>query len=90
MNNIHKRLEYKLTEEENKNINYLDLSIHRGNNNLQLGIYGKSTQTDTTILFISKHPLKHKLAAYNFRINRILSTPITEQTRQQEWDIICT
>jgi len=29
MNNIHKYLEFKLTEEENKNINYLDLSIHK-------------------------------------------------------------
>jgi len=38
MNNIHKHLEFKLTEEKNKNINYLDLSIYRGNNNVQLGI----------------------------------------------------
>ena len=38
MNNIRKHLEFKLTEEKNKNINYLDLSIYRGNNNVQLGI----------------------------------------------------
>jgi hypothetical protein len=42
MNNIHKYLEFKLTE-ENKNINYLALSIHRGNNKLQPGIYRKPT-----------------------------------------------
>jgi hypothetical protein len=29
MNNIHNYLEFKLKEEENNNINYLDLSIHR-------------------------------------------------------------
>jgi len=29
MNNIHSYLEFKLPEEENNNINYLDLSIHR-------------------------------------------------------------
>jgi len=29
MNNMHKYLEFKQTEEENKNINYLDLSIRR-------------------------------------------------------------
>jgi len=45
MNNIHKYLEFKLTDEEIKNINYLDLSIHRGNNNMQPGIYRKPTQT---------------------------------------------
>jgi hypothetical protein len=37
--NIHVYLEFKLTEEENNNIHYLDLSIHRNENNLQLGIY---------------------------------------------------
>jgi len=55
MNNIHKYLEFKLTEEENKNINYRDLSIHRNNNNLQLGFYRKPTQT---LLYIS-HPTIH-------------------------------
>jgi len=55
MNNIHKYLEFKLTEEEHKNINYLDLSIHRNNNNLQLGIYRKPTQTLLYIL----HPTIH-------------------------------
>ena len=39
MNNIHKYLEFKLTEEENNNITYLDLSSHRNNNDLQLGIH---------------------------------------------------
>jgi hypothetical protein len=29
MNSIHSYLEFKLKEEENNNINYLDLSIHR-------------------------------------------------------------
>ena len=60
MNNRHKYLEFKLTEEENNNINYLDPTIHRNNNNLQQGIYRKPTQTDTTIHFTSKHPLEHK------------------------------
>jgi hypothetical protein len=55
MNNTHKYLEFKLTEEENKNINYLDLSIHRNNNNLQLGIYRKPPET---LLYIA-HPIIH-------------------------------
>jgi hypothetical protein len=49
MNNIHKHLEFKLTTEENNNINYIDLSINRNNQSLQIGIYRKPTQTDTTI-----------------------------------------
>jgi hypothetical protein len=89
INSIHKYFEFKLTEEENQNINYLDLSIHRNNNNRQLGIYRKPTQRDTTIHFTTDHPLEHKLAAYNFNINRMLSTPITEQARKQERNTIC-
>jgi len=87
---VHKYSEFKLPEEESKDINYLYLSIHKGNNNFHLGIYRKHTQTGTTIHFTSKHPLEHKLAAYNFYVNRMLSTPVTEQIRQQEWDPICT
>jgi len=34
------------------------------------------------------HPLEHKLAAFNFYINRILTLPITKQAKQQEWKII--
>jgi hypothetical protein len=92
MNNIHKHLEFKLTAEGNISISYLDLSIHRSNNNnhLHMGIYRKPTQTDTAVHFTSNHPLEHKLAAYKLYINRMLSTPITDQARQQEWDTICT
>jgi len=90
MKNVHKYLEFKLPEEESKNINYLDISIHRINNNFHLGIYRKPTQTDTTIHFISNHPLEHKLSAYKFYVDRMLSTLVTEQTRQQKCDPICT
>ena len=54
MRNIHKNAEFKITEEEN-NINYLDLSIHRHNNKLNLGIYINPTETP---LYIS-HPTAH-------------------------------
>jgi len=41
MNNIHNYLAFKLTEVNNTN--YLDLYIHRNNNNLHLRIYRKTT-----------------------------------------------
>ena len=90
MNNIHKYLEFKLTEEESNNITYLDLSIHRNNNDLHLDIHRKHTQTDTTIHFTSNHPLEHKLAAYGYYINRMITLPIMEQAKQQEWNSILT
>jgi len=51
-------MEFKITEEENNNINYLHLPIQRQNNNLNLGINRKPTKTDTAIHFTSKHPLE--------------------------------
>jgi hypothetical protein len=56
MKNTHKYLEFKLTEEENNNITYLDISICR-ENDLHLGIHRKPTQTDTTIHFTSNNQL---------------------------------
>jgi len=88
MNNIDKHLEFKLSEEENNTINYLDLSIHRNTNSIDLGIYRKPTRTDVTIQFSSNHPLEHKLPAFNFYINRMITLPITKQAKQQEWKII--
>ena len=90
MNYVDKCLEFKWTEEENNNIIYLDLSIHRNNNDLHVGVHSKPTQTDTTTHFTSNHPLEHKLAAYNFYTNRMIELPIMEQVKQQEWKIILT
>ena len=66
----------------------LHLHIHRNENNIELGIYRKPAQSDTTIHFTSNNPLKQKLSAYIFYVNRLLFTPITDQPRQQEWNTI--
>jgi hypothetical protein len=47
VNNIYKHLEFKISEEENNYINYLDLSIHRNTNSIVLGMYRKPTHTQT-------------------------------------------
>jgi hypothetical protein len=66
----------------------LDFSIHGNANNIALGIYRKPTHTDITIQFSSNHPHKHKMASFNYYINRTLTLPITKQAIQQEWKII--
>jgi hypothetical protein len=88
MNNIDKHLELKLSEEENNSIKYLDLYIHRNTNCIDLGIYRKSTYTDVTTQFSSNHRHEHKLAAFSYYINRILTLPITKQAKQSEWKIM--
>jgi hypothetical protein len=81
-------LEFKISDEENNSINYLDLSIHRNANNLDIGFYRKPTNTNITTQFSSNHSHKHKMATFNYYINRMLTLPITKQAKQQEWKII--
>jgi hypothetical protein len=52
MNNVHTYLEFKLTERDIRIENYLDVSIYR-----LFRIYRKPIQTDTTMSFMSNHPL---------------------------------
>jgi hypothetical protein len=81
-NSTDKHLQFKLSTEESKLINYLQLSIYR-NNNIDLEIYRKLTATDTIIHFSSNHPFEHKLAVFHYYINRMLTLPITKQPKQQ-------
>jgi len=67
-------------------INYLDLSINRNAKNLDLNIYRKPTYIDITIHFSSNHPYGHKLAAFSYYINRMITIPISEQAVKQEWN----
>jgi len=82
LNNIDEHLQFKVSSEENNPTNYLHLSIRRNNNNINIGIYRKLTCTDTTIHFSSNYPYVHKLAPFNYDINRMLALPIMEQSRQ--------
>jgi len=56
MNNIHKYLEFKFTEEENNNTTYLDLSIPINDNDIHLDI--RRNPHKRTLLYIS-HPTIH-------------------------------
>jgi hypothetical protein len=61
VNNVDKHLQFKISMDENNLTNYLYLSIHRNNKNIDIGTYRKPTCTDT-IHFSSNHPYEHKLA----------------------------
>jgi len=90
MNNTDEHLEFKISREDNKTINYLELSINRNANNVDLNIYRKPTHIDITVYFTSNHPYDHKLAAFNYYINRMIIMPITEQTVKQQWNNMLT
>ena len=75
--NIDDHLEFKVSEEVNNTLQYLDLSIRRNNNNIVLDIYRKPTYMDIMIHYTSNHPYDHKLATFIFYINRMITTPTT-------------
>jgi len=87
-NEIDSNLKFKLTTENNKCISFLDLSIQRKPDKIELVIYRKETNTDTTIHNNSNHPQEQKIAAYRFYINRLITLPLTQKEKDKEWNII--
>jgi hypothetical protein len=79
-----------MSTEENNTINYLDLSTHRNNANIDISIYRKPTCTDTIIQFSSNHPYEHKIAAFTYYTHRMITLPITEKSKQEKWKAILT
>lgn len=61
MNRIHQHVKFKPTLEEDKSINFLDLTLTRNTNTITANIYRKPRTTDTTIRYTSNHPIEHKL-----------------------------
>jgi hypothetical protein len=66
-----------ISEEKNNSLQYLDLTISRNNNNVEMNIYRKPTYTDIMIHYNSNHPYVHKLAAFIFYIHRRITMQIT-------------
>ena len=69
------------TMESANTINFLDLSITRKPTHLNIDIFHKPTSTDTTINFLSNHPLEHKLAAYRYLIHRLYTPPCAKSNK---------
>jgi len=82
---IHSNIQLSPTMESTNTINFLDLSITRGPTYLNTGIFHKPTSTDTTINFLSNHPLEHKMAAYRYLIHRIYTLPLSKEQQDKEW-----
>jgi hypothetical protein len=84
INSIHPALKFTPTHEHNNTINFLYLTIIKHPSKIQIDIYRKPT-TDTTINYTSNHSTEHKLAAYRYMINRMLTLPLTVERRNNAW-----
>lgn len=83
MNNIHKNIEFKMTTEENNTIDYLDLTITRHTDQLELDIFHKPTVTSTPIHSQSNHPMEHKIAAYRYYTQHLHNILLSENKKKQ-------
>ena len=85
---IHHSLQFNPTLESYDQINFLDLTIIRKTPKLEIDIFHKPTTTDTTIHYLSNHPIEHKLAAYRYYIERMFNLPLNENQQHSEWQTI--
>jgi hypothetical protein len=87
-NNIAPKLNFTMEKETKGDINFLDLTIHRGTNSLSIDIFRKPTYTDSIIPGDSCHPIEHKYAAIRFLQNRLNSYQLSQEKRDKEREII--
>jgi len=84
-NTIHNNLQLNPTTETEGQINFLDLTITRKTTNLEIDIFRKPTKITNTINNFSNHPQEHKLAAYRYYIQRMLTLPLNKEHQHKEW-----
>ena len=87
-NNIHNNLKHCPTPEQNNRVSFFDLEIITHTPHLEIDKFREPTTTDTTISYLSNHPLEQKLAAYRFLIDRMLNLPLHKNRLQNEWQTI--
>ena len=84
INSIHSCIQLNPNLESNKSVNFLDLTITRNKTHIEIGIYRETATTDTTINYLSNHPLEHTMAAHNFLISRMLNFPLNSEQQHSE------
>ena len=82
---IDNNIEFKMTTEENNAIDYLDLTLHKQRNKIELSIHRKPTSTTNPTT-----PTSKTMAAFRFYIHRMTMLPITTESRREEWKTIVT
>jgi len=90
ISSIHSNIKLNATYEEQNSIDFLDLTISCQHKKLEIDIYRKPTTTDTTINFLSNHPIEQKMAAYRYHITRMHLLPLDPDKKHKEWMTIQT
>jgi hypothetical protein len=76
-----------MEKELHESINFLDLTIHRKDRNVQFSIYRNPTQTDIIVPTSSCHPYEHKLSGIMYLLNRLHVYPKTKKVKDTKMNI---
>lgn len=88
INKLHMKIKFTMENEIKHKINHLDLTLYRTKDKIHINIYRKPTTTDHAINIYSNHPHTHKMAAFRFFVNRMLTLPISNNNIRKETRII--
>jgi len=87
-NTIHNNLQINPIPENAGKINFLDLTFTRKTTSLEIDFFPKPTTNNTTINYLSNHPLEQTRAAYRYYIERIFNIPLNKENQLKEWTTI--
>ena len=73
---------------DDRKLNFLDLTIMKGENELTFMMFRKLTTTNTIIPNDSCHPLEQKMAAIRYFADRIHTYNLDQPQKQKETDIV--
>jgi hypothetical protein len=85
-NNINNNIQFTIEKENNKKINFLDITVHRLHSKLEYNIYLKPT-SNSTIIHNAFHPVEHKTMAFDFIFNRLNAYPLNKTNKNLEIQI---
>jgi hypothetical protein len=90
INSLNSKIQFTMEIEQDKKINYLDLSISHKNSKFSFGIFRKETYTDSIIPYNSAHHYSTKLAALNSMAYRLANVPMDPEEYSAERNTILT
>jgi hypothetical protein len=84
-NNTMPTMKFSIEKENNNNINFLDITICKNQDNLSFSAYRKPTTTDTIIPKDSCHPQEYKQAAIRYLFNRVNNYHLEKAAKEHEY-----
>ena len=90
VNSLNSSIQFTMEVEEDKNLNFLDLSIQHRSNKFEFNIYRKSTYTDIVIPSSSAHPLNIKRSAFFSMLYRLVKILLNPSNLKAELNVIYT